>query len=317
MVLVSVLMASYNHERYLSETIESVLNQSFKDFELIIFDDFSRDNSRVIIEDFQRKDERVKAFFHEKNRGISPTLNGLLSKASGKYIAYIDSDDVWDPLKLEKQLAILEKNDSLVVWCEGEIIDKNSVPTGKTFTEFNFAINKKKSGRIFEELLYANFILDSSLIHRRDFMKDIQFDEQLKYLNGYKYVVSLANKHQFFFIDEPLAKYRLHGKNSNMQSDKKASDQDGILINEYFLRHYSKEIPKRIKAILYFYLFKTYYSSSENTLAKFFLIKALQSNWVLYQIQYTMVNMKSRLSLLHFLFREQLMRRNLYSRSHV
>ena len=151
-------MASYNHEKYISETIESVLNQSFKDFELIIVDDFSRDNSRAIIEDYGRKDKRVKAFFHKKNMGIAPTLNDLLSKTSGKYVAYIDSDDVWDPLKLEKQLSILEKNESLVVWCEGEIIDKNSIPTGKKFSELNFAINKKKSGRIFEELLPSNFI---------------------------------------------------------------------------------------------------------------------------------------------------------------
>ena len=121
-------MSSYNHEKYISEAIESILNQSFKDFELIILDDFSKDNSRAIIETYQRKDKRIKAFFHEKNMGIASTMNDLLSKASGKYIAFIDSDDVWDQLKLERQLAILEKNDSLVVWSEGEIIDENSVP---------------------------------------------------------------------------------------------------------------------------------------------------------------------------------------------
>ena len=137
-------------------------------------------------------------------------------------------------------------------------------------------------------------------------MEGIQFDEKLKYLNGYKYVVDLANEHQFFFIEEPLARYRLHGNNSNMQSDKKGSNQDSILINQYFLREYGKEIPKRIKAILYFYLSWSYYSSNEKVLAKFFFLKALKSNWVLYQIAYALTNMKNRLICLHYLLLEQL-----------
>ena len=250
LVLVSVLMPSYNHEKYLSEAIESILNQSFEDFELIILDDFSKDNSRAIIETYQRQDKRIKAFFHKKNMGIASTINDLHSKASGKYIALIASDDVWDQLKLERQLAVLEKNDSLVVWSEGEIIDENSIPTGKTFIQMHLASNKKKSGRIFEELLYGNFIFGSSLIYSRDNVKGIQFDEKLKYLNDYKFFVNLAKKHQFFFIKEPLAKYRLHGKNC-MSSNKKAWIQDAVIINKYFLREYGKEIPKRIQASLY------------------------------------------------------------------
>jgi len=305
MVLVSVLMTSYNHEKYIPETIESILNQSFKDFELLILDDFSKDNSRAIIEDYQKKDKRIKAFFHERNLGISSTLNELLSKASGKYIAYIDSDDVWNPLKLEKQLAILEKNDSLVVWSEGEIIDKNSIPTGETFTQINLANKKKKSGRLFEELLYANFIFDSSLIHRRDFTRYIQFDEKLKYLNDLKFVVNLANEHQFFFMKEPLAKYRIHGKNS-MPSDKKGSIKDGAIIYEYFLREYGKEIPNRTKAILYFYLSWSYYSLNEKELAKFFFLKALKGKWFLYQIAFALTNPENRLTLLRCFLVEQL-----------
>ena len=197
-----------------------------------------------IIEDYGRKDKRIKAFFHKKNMGIARPLMTYSRKHRVNMFAYIDSDDVWDPLKLEKQLSILEKNKSIVVWCEGEIIDKNSIPTGKKFSELNFAINKKKSGRIFEELLPSNFILDSSLIHRKDFVEGIQFDEKMKYLNGYKYVVDLANEHQFFFIEEPLARYRLHGNNSNMQSDKKGSNQDSPLLTNISYGNMGKKFPR-------------------------------------------------------------------------
>ena len=306
MVLISVLMRSYNHEKYISEAIDSVLNQSFKDLELIIIDDFSKDNSKTIIKSYESKDKRIKAFFHDKNMGMASTMNDLFSKASGKYIAYIDSDDSWFPLKIEKQLEILEKNDSLVVWSEGEIIDQNSTPTGETFTQINLATDKKKSGEIFEDLLHANFIFLSSLIHNRTFAKDLLFDQKLKYLNDYKFVVALANKHHFFFIKEPLVKYRMHGKNSNMRSNKEAWHQDVVIINEHFLKKYQKEIPKRTKAIIYFYLFWSYYSLDDRALAKFFLFKALINNWVLYQIVLTLTNTKNRLSLLRYLLIEQL-----------
>jgi teichuronic acid biosynthesis glycosyltransferase TuaG len=308
LVLVSVLLASYNHEHYIAETIESVLNQSFTDFELIILDDFSKDHSRAIIDNYQRKDKRIRAFFHDENRGLASTWNELLSKASGKYIAYIDSDDVWHKFKLERQLAILEKNDSLVVWSEGEVIDKNGVPTGKTFTQINLASNKKKSGTLFEELLYSNFIFDSSLIYKRDLTKGIQFDEQLKYLNAYKFLVHLATKHQFLFIEEPLAQYRIHGKNT-LLTDKEGYDQDRVILYEYFLRAYSEEISKATKAILYSYLSWSYYSINEKTRAKFLFLQALKSNWGLYQVAFALTNTRNRLTYFHDLLVELIRKR--------
>ena len=303
LVSISVLMPSYNHEKYISEVIESILNQSFKNFELIIIDDSSKDNSRAIIENYQKQDRRIKAFFHEKNTGLPSTMNDLLSKASGEYIAFIDSDDVWDELKLEKQLKILEKNDSVVVWTEGEIIDKDSIPTGEKFTQINLASNKKKSGRIFEELLSANFVFKSSLICSRKITKDIQFDEKLKYLNDYKFIVNLAYKYHFFFVKESLTKYRIHGKNM-MMSDKKGSNKDRVTIYEYFLREYCEDLSQRMKAIIYFYLAWSYFSLNEKALSKFFFLKALKSNWVVYQFAAVLTNTRERLTFFRVLLEE-------------
>ena len=302
MVLVSVLMRSYNHEKYISEAIESVLNQSIKDLELIIVDDFSKDSSKTIIKSYVSKDKRIKAFFHEENMGMASAMNDLFSEASGKYIAYLDSDDSWVDLKIEKQLAVLKKNDSLVVWSEGEIIDQNSNLTGETFTQINLASDKKKSGEIFEDLLNANFIFLSSLIHKREFAEGILFDKKLKYLNDYKFVVALANKHNFYFIKEPLVKYRIHGKNSNMHSNKEAWHQDVVTIYGHFLHEYNKDIRKRTKAIIYFYLFWSYYYLNEKVLAKYFFLEALKNSWVLYQIFFAFTDVKNRLTFLRSLF---------------
>ena len=105
---ISVLMSCYNHDKFVGEAIESVLNQSFKDFELLIIDDNSTDKTFDIVNSF--KDPRIKAFRNEKNFGMVFNTNSLIEKSSGEYIAIINSDDSWLPEKLQKQLDFLENN---------------------------------------------------------------------------------------------------------------------------------------------------------------------------------------------------------------
>jgi glycosyltransferase involved in cell wall biosynthesis len=240
-------MPSFNHEKYISEAIESVLNQSFKDFELIILDDCSKDSSQKIIQSYQRKDSRIRALFHKKNMGIAKTANDLLAEAKGTYVALFASDDIWETLKLEKQLAILEKNDSLIVWSEGILIDNNGVPTGETFTQKESALHKKKSGNLFESLISRNFIFGSSVILKRSIIEGIQFCEELKYYNDCKFYVDLSRNHLFFFIPEPLARYRVHGKNAHV-SDEKGWRLDEIAFGQLILREYGNYISNRTKA---------------------------------------------------------------------
>lgn len=103
---ISVLMPVYNSEKYLNEAIESILNQTFVDFEFIIINDASNDNSENIIESYQ--DSRIKYFKNEKNLGVAKTLNKGLKLAQGKYIARMDSDDISLPERLYKQFKFME-----------------------------------------------------------------------------------------------------------------------------------------------------------------------------------------------------------------
>lgn len=243
---VSVILTSYNYEDYLSEAIESVLNQTFKYFELIIIDDFSVDKSREIIEYYKDKDERIKIIFHNINQGIAKTLNEGLNVASGKYIAFLNSDDVWSINKLEKQLKKLEKDDNLIVWTEGTIIDKYSKPIkNQTFTKMYRALNKKKSGNIFIELLYENFILFSSVIFKRENLDILRFNEKIKFINDYLFWTELARKYNFYYIKEPLVNLRIHEKNT-LRSDFKRLFNDAFFIRNYFLMKHSKDAPKKI-----------------------------------------------------------------------
>jgi glycosyltransferase involved in cell wall biosynthesis len=284
-------MSSYNHEKYISEAIDSVLNQSFKDFELIIIDDCSKDNSQQVIESYRKMDERIRTVFHKENMGIAKTLNDGINEAKGRFIAFINSDDVWIHSKLEKQLAILKNDESLIVWSEGEIINAKSVPIGETWTQIMLASNQKKSGNIFEELVFDNFIFPSSLIFKREYVKNVQFDEQLKYQNDGKFAVGLAKKYQFFFIEEPLAKYRIHGKNAIL-SDKEGWAQDIVIVSKYFLREYGNEISKRTKAHLFFEIGSSYSFLNKNKLAKFFFFQALKSNMTMWNLMFTLTNGK-------------------------
>ena len=274
MVLVSVLMGSYNHQRYISEAIESVLNQTFPDLELIIIDDYSTDNSRSIIETYQAKDKRVRAFFHEKNMGIANTINEGLKKVRGKFVSFIGSDDVWFPYKLERQLALIKNHEDQILWSEGEIIDGNGVPTGATFTGMHSAQNKKKSGNLFKEILWDNYIFGQSLLIKKDFIGNTLFDTSLRFLNDYKFIADLASKHEFFFSPEPLAKYRIHGGNS-ISKDRTCWLEDRILLYSYFLQRYGREISRNVKGILYMKIGSTYADLGRTDLAKQFYLNAI------------------------------------------
>jgi len=105
---ISVIMSSYNHEKFICEAIKSVLNQSFQDFEFLIIDDNSSDKTFEVINSF--KDSRVKIFKNDKNLGMVVNTNYLISKAKGEFIAIINSDDFWEPTKLQKQFDFLNKN---------------------------------------------------------------------------------------------------------------------------------------------------------------------------------------------------------------
>jgi glycosyltransferase involved in cell wall biosynthesis len=246
MVLVSAVMTSYNHDKYIAESIESVLNQTFPDLELIITDDCSTDQSQKIITNYQQHDPRIKATFHKQNMGITQTLNDCLDQVHGKYVCFLDSDDIWVEDKLEKQLALLMLDDSKLVWSEGDIIDSKGEKTGQLFTRF-LSAPPSKNGDLFEPLLGEQFILLQTLIFRSEYIRNLRFDFDLKYVNDHRFLVDLAVNHEFLFMPEHLAKYRVHGNNITFQKEQEWA-KDKIRIRKYFLDRYADRISPKAKA---------------------------------------------------------------------
>ena len=109
--LVSIITPSYNSSKFIMDCVNSVISQKFQYWEMIIVDDCSNDNSREIISDLTAKDERIKSIFLEENVGAAEARNIAIRQSKGKYIAFLDSDDIWNKNKLEKQITFMNDND--------------------------------------------------------------------------------------------------------------------------------------------------------------------------------------------------------------
>lgn len=158
-------MPAYNCEKYIGEAIESVLNQTYSNWELIIVDDFSVDNTKHIINRYTKEDIRVKSIFQQNNQGAASARNKGIENSEGSYIAFLDSDDVWFEKKLEKQVNFMEKNNYLFSCTYYNKINSESDFTGEVIkypqeADYNMLLkycpgnstviyNCEKTGKIF------------------------------------------------------------------------------------------------------------------------------------------------------------------------
>ena len=123
--LVSIITPCYNGAKYISETIDSVLAQTYTQWEMIIIDDGSKDNSAEIVKNYMEKDDRIK-FLQQENAGSAAARNNGIRNAEGQYIALLDADDLWEPEFLQEQIAFMTEKDAVCVYCSYKCIDENS-----------------------------------------------------------------------------------------------------------------------------------------------------------------------------------------------
>lgn len=133
MPLVSVITPAYNCEMTIAETIESVINQTYNNVEMVIVDDCSTDNTVETIHRFTEKDDRVKLITQHRNQGAAAARNTAIENSNGRFIAFLDSDDVWKPHKLEKQISFMLENNYYFTFTSYEIMKSSSELTGRIF----------------------------------------------------------------------------------------------------------------------------------------------------------------------------------------
>jgi teichuronic acid biosynthesis glycosyltransferase TuaG len=130
---VSIITPTYNSEKHLERTAKSVLNQTFQDWEWVLVDDLSQDGTRKILSNLQKQDSRIKVFLSDKNQGSGPARNRAIELAQGEYLAFLDSDDIWIPKKLEIHIAFMEEKGSVFSHTSYGFIDENDNVIKKTF----------------------------------------------------------------------------------------------------------------------------------------------------------------------------------------
>lgn len=199
---VSIIMPNYNCEKFLDETINSVLNQTYPDWELLIVDDCSTDNSVEKIKSFCNKDNRVKLFVNEKNSGAAASRNLALREASGKWIAFLDSDDLWLPEKLEKQLIFMVNNGYWFSFTKYRQINEESERLGQV------VVGPQKITR--RNLKYCCCYLGClTVMYNAEQVGMIQIDESIRKRNDDAMWLKVRKYADAYYLDELLAEYRV------------------------------------------------------------------------------------------------------------
>lgn len=193
--LVSVIIPTYNSERYLKKTVSSVLAQSYEKFEIIIVDDCSKDSTRTLIKEISSKDSRVKYHFQDENGGAAIARNTGISIARGRFIAFLDSDDTWEPNKLDKQMSLLNEGNPFV-FCAFDTVDEH----GKKIKNKN-KIKKEVS---YKDLMTKTYISTPTVVYDRFYFGNVEMPLR-RTGQDYAFWLVLLKQSDAVGIDEALA----------------------------------------------------------------------------------------------------------------
>jgi glycosyltransferase involved in cell wall biosynthesis len=205
---VSVIIPVYNGEKYLSDTIKSVQDQTEQSWEIVAVNDGSTDRSLSVLEEIAGTDPSRFTVLSVENAGVSSARNSGIAAARGTYIAFLDQDDLWAPEKLERQIDMLEKDTRIGISFTNEAFIDDS---GKMVTEKAIRLDSRHRGDVFETLLFDNFIPISSVMLRKDLLeKTGGFDPRYHLAEDYEFLLRATQAAPVDFIDEPLLLYRQH-----------------------------------------------------------------------------------------------------------
>jgi len=265
---VSVIIPTYNRAHLVGRAIKSVLDQTYQDFELIVIDDASTDNTEEVVKSFN--DERIKYLKHDENKGGAAARNTGIKVARGEYIAFQDSDDEWFSQKLEKQMKVFEaaSPEVGVVYTGFWRIESNKkiyIPSEKV---------ARKEGNIHAELLRGNFVDTPTAVVKKDcFAKVGIFDERLPRLQDWELFIRISKDYHFKCVDEPLliSYYQPH----SISADQSALIRALKLILEKHFEDFKKD--KRVLASFFANSGDLLCSGGEFRQGRSYLIKAVKA----------------------------------------
>ena len=237
--VVSVLMSCYNGEKWIGDAIESVLNQTFRDFEFIIIDDGSKDKSLEIMKDYSAKDSRIR-IIEKENTGLPDSLNVGIKEAKGDWIARIDTDDLCEPQRLEKQFDLTTSDPELVLIGSAyhEIDEEGRVQKLQLYPENHPELKKN--------LLHKKrFFAHSSAFYKTEIVRKAGgYRPRIKKSEDYDLWLRLAETGKLACIPEPLIRFRIHpGQISHEDSGRRQIADGRVALTSYWIRKFGYADP--------------------------------------------------------------------------
>lgn len=258
--LVSVIIPAYNAERFISETIESVVNQTFSDFELLIVDDGSTDNQKKIIKEFAASDNRIR-YIHQLNEGVSAARNNGFKNSCGQFIAFLDADDVWLPDNLALKINRFGSDEVGLVHSDAMVINEASEKIEGTICGIE--------GDLLDPLLLwdgTQIPGPSSILVKREVMEAIGvFDEKLSTAADKDFFIRVAAQYRIGRVSQVTWKYRLHRK--NMHKNISVMEADILLLYQKARNSklfHNKDFEKKCFSAMYLILAASWAGDGKN-----------------------------------------------------
>jgi glycosyltransferase involved in cell wall biosynthesis len=271
---VSVIIPNYNYAQYVGEAIESVMNQSYKDIEIIVVNNGSTDNSMEVLEKYSKKIRLI----NQENLGQSGSRKTGLEAATGDYVAFLDADDKWDPQKIEKQMLLFTPKVELV-YCGINLFSEKS----QTVIATEIPTFRGSCSDAFIEYPAVSIVLsgESTSIFTRSLLNKVGgFDPELNSAAGWDFFRRCSKFSEFDFVPEPLINYRLHSSNMSNSSQNTIMDIRRAY-KKLFADDYWNLSPRKIRrtiisleySFVKTYLKKRNYKIAITTLIKAFFLK--------------------------------------------
>ena len=264
---VSVIMNCYNSDTYLKEAINSVISQTYTNWEIIFWDNQSTDKSAEIVKSYD--DERIRYFYAPFHTLLGEARNLSVNKAAGEWIAFLDCDDVWYEKKLDIQLKNISNNIGMIYSRMEFLIETSGTKTNMAKNIINKIYPKRKdlpSNDIFDKLLFECFIpLPSVLIRRNLFEKVGGIDNSLKVAEDYDIFLKVSKVSKVKAINDVLCKYRVHENNLSHSNENITFTESIEIISKY-----NKLNNNNIKKAIAFWKIKIIYNLNKGSLLNFY-----------------------------------------------
>ena len=227
--LVSVIMNCHNGQKFLKDAVLSILNQTYKEIELIFYNNFSSDQSENIVKSFN--DIRIKYFNSDKFLSLYEARNAAIKESSGEYITFLDTDDLWEKDKIEKQLEFFKKNKNIQILYTNYYLFKHSKNDSKKFFK-----TKKPSGMITQQLLNSYSVGIITTMVKKSIFNKYSFNSNYSIIGDFDFYINCSLENHIQYLDLPLAYYRWHGENlSNKRVDVYFNE-----LNDWYKNHKKK-----------------------------------------------------------------------------